>query len=441
MEKQILFYTLGTKGDLFPFLGIARELRGRGYPVHFIGSEAHRELCEAEGCSFESVLSVQAHERFLNHPDVWKPVKGLQVYLQHVSLASAQAAFFAIEKQAKRKPSVLVTNNALVGGLLAKEKLASEKLTLPMASVFLHPFSHVSPSDPAKDTPLGNLALKLIGHGGRKRFYRWLEKRLNANLKPIENFRRELGLPQGRNLLGEARYDADLILDLWPDWFCPPKPEWPQAAARTGFVDYDGPARPADHDWKTGLMPILQKSPIVFTMGSEMRGTLQRQIEIFQSTCRKLSRPGILISSEVGEIKQLNIAPDFIVLCSAPFRELFAHASMVLSHGGIGTIARALAAGKPMFIAPMAYDQFDNGYQIERLELGACAPFRSLNSDSLATAMKRVLQSKTTMERAMDVLNFPDSFSGARRAGDLIEANLLHSKTHQPIGPDMGRAA
>jgi UDP:flavonoid glycosyltransferase YjiC (YdhE family) len=46
----------------------------------------------------------------------------------------------------------------------------------------------------------------------------------------------------------------------------------------------------------------------------------------------------------------------------------------VVHHGGVGTTAKALAAGVPQVVVPVAYDQPDNGRRVVRLGVGAMLP-------------------------------------------------------------------
>jgi UDP:flavonoid glycosyltransferase YjiC (YdhE family) len=59
-----------------------------------------------------------------------------------------------------------------------------------------------------------------------------------------------------------------------------------------------------------------------------------------------------------------------IAVASAPFDRLLPRASAIVHHGGIGTVACAIAAGIPQLVCPLAYDQFDNAARVERLGLG-----------------------------------------------------------------------
>jgi UDP:flavonoid glycosyltransferase YjiC (YdhE family) len=53
-----------------------------------------------------------------------------------------------------------------------------------------------------------------------------------------------------------------------------------------------------------------------------------------------------------------------------PFSRVFPRCAAVVHHGGIGTCAQGLAAGKPQLLMPMAHDQPDNGWRLRALRVG-----------------------------------------------------------------------
>ena len=61
-------------------------------------------------------------------------------------------------------------------------------------------------------------------------------------------------------------------------------------------------------------------------------------------------------------------------------------------HGGIGSVAQALAAGTPQMAVPAAYDQPDNGVRIERLGVGVAIAPRKFNASRGVAALDRVLE-------------------------------------------------
>ena len=419
--SKFAFLTIGTKGDLFPFLGIAKELRRRKHEVVFIGSEAHRKMCETEGIQFEGVIKADDHEKLLSHPDIWKPITGLKLYLREVTLGTAEPVFRVLEKHAQKGPVSLVMNNLCLGGLIAHEKLG-----LPTAGVFLQPYAHISPSDPPKDSPLLSTIAGMVGVRGRRLIIRLIENHFNAELAPVNEIRVRLGLKPVQDIVRVWRNSAPVMLDLWPEWFASGKPEWPPQAVRTGFITYDGPAAPSV-DWKhkASLTEFLKKKPIVFSMGSEMLQDFSGQRRLFSEACRISSRPGLFVSAAIEGDKTEDVGANFKVIRAAPFSELFPLSSAVLCHGGIGSVARILAAGRPAIIAPLGYDQFDNGYHVERLGVGLSLPYRSLNPKKLANALEAVFRDPRYSENALQLSQRMQVQDGTIQAADLLEERLL----------------
>lgn len=61
---------------------------------------------------------------------------------------------------------------------------------------------------------------------------------------------------------------------------------------------------------------------------------------------------------------------DVRTLAYAPFTSLLAQASMLIHHGGIGSMASCMQAGLPQIAVPSAHDQSDNAARAAALGLG-----------------------------------------------------------------------
>jgi UDP:flavonoid glycosyltransferase YjiC (YdhE family) len=76
-----------------------------------------------------------------------------------------------------------------------------------------------------------------------------------------------------------------------------------------------------------------------------------------------------------------------------PHAWLFRHVSAVVHHGGAGTTAAAMVAGKPSVIVPFFGDQFFWGSMVQKAGAGAKPiPVKELTATSLAAAIIEVLQ-------------------------------------------------
>ena len=112
------------------------------------------------------------------------------------------------------------------------------------------------------------------------------------------------------------------------------------------------------------------------------------------------------------DAKRRSIAHFSFVSLSAllPFCHLCVH------HGGIGTIGSCLSTATPSIIVPSAFDQFDNAEIIETLGVGLTIHEKDLSSDSLISAIRRLIDvgSSATEKSAS---NAPVASRGPVRCG------------------------
>jgi UDP:flavonoid glycosyltransferase YjiC (YdhE family) len=64
-----------------------------------------------------------------------------------------------------------------------------------------------------------------------------------------------------------------------------------------------------------------------------------------------------------------------------PQEDVFGEASLVISHGGSGTLFGALAAGLPQVVLPLFADQFANGRRVEGAGAGLCVEGSVVNQN------------------------------------------------------------
>lgn len=109
--------------------------------------------------------------------------------------------------------------------------------------------------------------------------------------------------------------------------------------------------------------------------------------------------------------------PDGVfMLGNVPHDWLFQHVSCVVHHGGAGTTAAGIKAGKPTFVVPFFGDQPFWGQMIARAKAGPePVPYKQLTAEKLAEAIKVCLQ--------------PDT---------LEQAGILGAKIREEKGTDVG---
>jgi UDP:flavonoid glycosyltransferase YjiC (YdhE family) len=63
----------------------------------------------------------------------------------------------------------------------------------------------------------------------------------------------------------------------------------------------------------------------------------------------------------------------------------------VVHSGGIGTLAQALAAGRPQLVVPVAFDQPDNTRHAVALGAARSVPFRKATGNAMARELSKLL--------------------------------------------------
>jgi UDP:flavonoid glycosyltransferase YjiC (YdhE family) len=94
----------------------------------------------------------------------------------------------------------------------------------------------------------------------------------------------------------------------------------------------------------------------------------------------------------------------------------------VLTHGGHGTLARALVCGCPVVICPAGGDMAENAARVDRLGLGVRLPRRYGTPRGVRLAVERALSRPQLRERAERVARWATKHDGAAAAAEEIEA-------------------
>ena len=99
---------------------------------------------------------------------------------------------------------------------------------------------------------------------------------------------------------------------------------------------------------------------------------------------------GIVTTGPALDPDVLMAPPNVEVMAAAPHSQILARAAVVVTHGGHGTVVRALAAGVPMVVLHHGRDQADNAARITARGAGI-ALRRTASPADLAAAVSRLL--------------------------------------------------
>lgn len=357
---DIVLITIGSAGDLFPFLRIGCVMRDLGHRVSVVAPWLHQPYVEQAGLAFHGL---DIDTAVLDDPDLWHAIRGFRVVWRATRPAMAQV-------------------EALVTPLLgARSLIIAHPLALPESDLIraAHPGVTVvagilAPQNlPTVHDPLTVGPHRMpawVPHSARRLMWRGVDTFvLNPVALPgINAARKERGLAPVPGLLRHLATAPDLTLLLFPGWFGPPQPDWPHPLLQADFALYD--PNPATAPLAPALQAFLAAgpAPLVFTHGTGNRQASAYFAAAVDATVQ-LRRRAIFLTPHAEQVPA-NLPAEILWQDYVPLRSLLPHAAALMHHGGIGTTAEALRAGIPQLIIPLAHDQFDNAERVKALGVG-----------------------------------------------------------------------
>jgi UDP:flavonoid glycosyltransferase YjiC (YdhE family) len=115
------------------------------------------------------------------------------------------------------------------------------------------------------------------------------------------------------------------------------------------------------------------------------------------------------------------VPPTVKVFNYLPYSAVFPHALAIVHSGGIGTLAQALAAGRPQLIVPVAFDQPDNARRTVALGTAGSIPFRKVTAEAMSRELGALLAAPDCASRARHIGDQVNEEDGARAACDALE--------------------
>nr|KYP50566.1 UDP-sugar-dependent glycosyltransferase 52 [Cajanus cajan] len=164
--------------------------------------------------------------------------------------------------------------------------------------------------------------------------------------------------------------------------------------------------------------------PLYFGFGSMPLEDPTRTTDVILEALKDTEQRGI-IDRGWGNLGNLAELPDNVFLLEeCPHDWLFPQCSAVVHHGGAGTTATGLKAGCPTTIVPFFGDQFFWGDRIYQKELGpAPIPIAQLSVENLSNAIRFMLQPEVK-SRAMEIAKLVENEDGVAAAVDAFHRHL-----------------
>ncbi|MGE0847380.1 MAG: glycosyltransferase [Flavobacteriaceae bacterium] len=435
-DRKIVLATFGSLGDLFPVVAFGRALKEIGFRPMIASWSDYRQIVEKAGLDF-APAGTSISEMY----EIWGMTPGhvVEKMIRDPSYIIHKMAMMLIGKHAREMADACGGAELIIAHPLSfPARVIAEKRGIPWGIMALYPIVMWSAYDP----PAGGVALPMIARPKSRIAVAYnraaigiVHRILGQQLRHLRELRQWLGMPKlSRARLVHQMNDAEFVIGLFSPHFHGPQPDHPPNTSIVGFPYFDSGIVGA-HSGDRELEDFLAAGPppVVFTLGTLATNIRGNFFEICKSAIKALGmRAILLVGSEHGaELKGL-ADEDIFVREYLSHAKIFPRASIVVHHGGIGTTAEALRAGKPQLVVPFLGDQRDNAARLERLGVAdsllprryrvpaVVAKLRRLGGDAAlarkaAELSERVSGEDGAMAGALKVREFLDARRAQRR--------------------------
>ncbi|UJR28650.1 hypothetical protein I4U23_009882 [Adineta vaga] len=419
-KKRIFIPTIGTLGDVKPFLILAQELKKRGYLVRMAVHKRFQDIVTAAGIDtiemggdMELVLSSTPEGMDLRrNPSLFK-ISALKT----VYSLMFEDWFKTILSALGDTDLIVLSVGSLLAGLSCLDKFPNVKAI----AIYTFPISKTAKFSPPG---IGSDSESLFSWINALKWKMFRHASLGMHSSKVNHLRADIGLPPltiDHDQMIEHIFHKPLkAATIYSKYLLPRPSDWQANEYMVGPIldEIDDQFEPS-----TTIMDFLNKwknEKIIYVGLGSMLGVMLNvdeqikflndiQSAILNNNCCALIS---LIGSEVSDSQKfINDERVLYLRQSVPHSWLFSKISAAIHHGGAGTTHISIRYGLPTFILPIAADQPFNGDRIFINKLGPKPiPVRQTNQKNLTAAIHD-LTSKYYNIYAMN----------AQRVGELIK--------------------
>ena len=373
---RVILTTFGTTGDNAPMIAIAEALRARGHEPLLLLNPLYEATTASRGLPFDPVGPRWDHNETVDPERYARPFRGPSAIWNDLFLPNVMPTFQAVRKAiGEHRPDVVVGHWLSFGSHFAARQLGVRNVVVSLAPCWWY-----SREDPSQHSPLDGptwLLRALVG------IPRLVVNRIIS--QSLHGACRELGLPRRRDEYFAVLREAYANLGMWSPALRAAAADDPKSASICGFPWDDGAPASLGAD----LERFLDVGPpLVVGLGSSVKLLGHELYREVGTACRDLGCRAVLVGADPVAAHGLE---GVVAVPSVPYRLLFPRARAIVHHGGIGTLAEAMRAGRPMAVVPFGTDQYDNARRAEK-QAGALRWSRTqLRGERLRAAIESLL--------------------------------------------------
>ncbi|WP_107038645.1 glycosyltransferase [Brumimicrobium mesophilum] len=408
---KIALCSIGSRGDIQPFLVLAEYFKSQGHEVKVSSAEMYAEMAQKYKIDY------------VPFPGDYTAIVDNDALKKEIGKNP-----FTIGKALKEKVYPIMENSLETFYEMVKwcdivvyhPKTMIDSISKDMQHKLIK--AYVVPAfTPTSEFANPLLTFLPLPHFLNKLTFKFTNAMIGVVKTPVNNFKQRNNLPKSKFLLDTPTiYGISSSLLKRPD-------DYPQDHFFTGFW--------IKKDEKEDLLQEIvdftscEKQVLIITFGS-MPYKSDIDINDFIAAILEEHDIKILVVKAWG-LKDIRIKENKNVLAidSAPFDSLFPMADFVIHHGGAGTMATAITAGIPQMVCPVLHpfgDQYFWGKQLQKQGVGVKPiPLKKLKIKSLLKGIEG-LKSEELKIKALELREKVKMEDGLKAALRIVEG---HYKT------------
>jgi sterol 3beta-glucosyltransferase len=414
---HLLIVTVGTRGDVQPYVALGLGLQRRGYTVTVASHREHESFVGASGLSFRNGGSSMRETLDSDIGRAW--IESSDSLLQYTKTAKRVGEHMwpealAIGESMTEKVDAVLFHPFATHAMHHAEARRLPSICLPLVPIFP---SRIAPPVFLPRAPAWGWLRGAITDSTLKMIYKTVEHMHEAH-------RRKLGLGRlGPNIIRTLHQAGVPFVHLYSGHVAPRPGDWPDDVTVTGFCVLDAPS---GYSPPEALTRFLDAGPPPIYVGFGSMTGLDPK-DLTRMIREAVERAGVraVVCTGWGGIGPLDAGDHVLQIDDVPHHWLFPRVRAVVHHGGAGTLAAGLRAGRPTVIAAFFGDQHFWGEMAA--QRGACPkPLarRTIDASRLAEAIRTVLASDRYAAAAVRMQEALAAENGVANAVEQIEKHL-----------------
>lgn len=358
---NIILFTRGSKGDLYPFLGLGAELKKRGHQITLITNYCYESYAREQGFDFVALDHKELFDTLNNTPNHFNKLASLQeLYKKHI-IPNISNDTLKIRNAAQDKlyrTIVFAHSNDYLAPMMAKEKWGLQLNLCVLSPKFVHgPFL--------------------------------FEAVMSSLQEEMNDMRSEFGLSKVNDWNAWV-HQFDQSYAFWPEWFS-------DDSGAFGEIRYIGflPIEAVESEpLQNGIAEFLTRFErnILITHGTSMPFDPE-YFRLCAAACKDFDC-GLILSTPFHDLRPSENLSNMISVDFCPFHQVLTSVNLIIHHGGIGTARECIANGIPQLIIGKGFDRQHNGKILTNLGVGRWLSPLNISAKTINEEVQFLLNSK-----------------------------------------------